>query len=136
MGVRLKWDGDMRFVAETESGAGVTVETGIAYGGSGKYPTPMELLAVALGGCMGMDMTSILNKMRVGLKRLDIDIETKRRTEHPTYYEEMKIICTVSGDEVTEDKVRKAADLSIDKYCSVGAMLKEKAKVEYEIKIV
>ena len=136
MGVRLKWDGDMRFVAETESGASVTVETGIAYGGSGKYPTPMELLAVALGGCMGMDMTSILNKMRVGLKRLDIDIETKRRTEHPTYYEEMKIICTVSGDEVTEDKVRKAADLSIDKYCSVGAMLKEKAKIEYEIKIV
>ena len=136
MGVRLKWDGDMRFVAETESGAIVTVETGIAYGGSGKYPTPMELLAVALGGCMGMDMTSILNKMRVGLKRLDIDIETKRRTEHPTYYEEMKIICTVSGDEVTEDKVRKAADLSIDKYCSVGAMLKEKAKIEYEIKIV
>jgi putative redox protein len=135
VGVRLKWDGDMRFVAETESGATITLDTGTAYGGSGKYPTPMESLAIALGGCMGMDMASILAKMRVGLKRFDISIETKRRKEHPTYYEEMKITCTVSGDGATEEKVRKAADLSYERYCSVGAMLKEKAKIEYEVKI-
>ena len=136
MGVRMKWDGDMRFVSATESGASVTMEPGPAYGGTGKYTTPMELLAIALGGCVGMDMVSILEKMRVGLKKLDIDIETKRREEHPTYYEEMTVTCTVSGDAVTEDKARKAADLSFERYCSVGAMLKEKAKIEYHVKVV
>jgi putative redox protein len=82
-----------------------------------------------------MDMVSILEKMRVGLKRMDIGIETKRRKEHPTYYEEIKITCTLSGDGVTEDKARKAADLSYERYCSVGAMLREKAKIEYDVKV-
>ena len=136
MGVQMKWDGDLRFVAQTESGAGVTMEPGPAFGGTGKYPTPMELLAIGLGGCMGMDIVSILEKMRVGLKTLDIAVETKRREEHPRYYEEMKIICTFSGDGVTEDKARKAVDLSLERYCSAGVMLREKAKIEAEVRIV
>jgi putative redox protein len=131
----MKWDGDLRFVAQTESGAGVTMEPGPAFGGTGKYPTPLELLAVGLGGCMGMDIVSILEKMRVGLKKLDIAVETKRREDHPRYYEEMKILCTASGDALTEDNLRKAVDLSLERYCSAGAMLKEKAKIETEVKI-
>jgi putative redox protein len=131
----MNWDGDMRFVARTESGAGVTMEPGAAFGGTGKYPTPLELLAVGLGGCMGMDIVSILKKMRVKLKKLDIAVETKRREDHPRHYEEMKIICTVSGDGLTEDNARKAVDLSLEKYCSVGAMLKEKAKIEAVVKV-
>ncbi|MFH1312118.1 MAG: OsmC family protein [Candidatus Eisenbacteria bacterium] len=136
MGIRMKWDGDMRFVSTTESGASVTLEPGPAFGGTGKYPTPMELLAIGLGACTGMDIVSILEKMRVGLKKLDIEVETKRREEHPRYYEEMKITYVVSGDDLTEEKARKAADLSNEKYCSVGVMLREKAKIEYDVKVV
>lgn len=135
MSVRLKWDGDMRFVAENEKGVTVTMETGPAYGGSGRYPTPMELLAMALGGCTGMDIAAILKKMRVDLKRFEMDVQTKRRTEDPTYYEEINIICTLSGEGLTKEKARRAADLSNEKYCSVGVMLREKARITYEVKV-
>jgi putative redox protein len=135
MNVRLKWDGEMRFVAENETDAKVTLDTGPAYGGSGKYPTPMQMVAMALGGCTGMDIVSILKKMRVDLKKFDIDMELTRRQEHPKYFEEIKITYVASGDNLTEDKVRKAADLSNEKYCSVGIMLRDKAKITYDIRI-
>jgi putative redox protein len=133
--MKVKWDGDMRFIAENENGASLTMETGPAYGGSGNYPTPLDLLVMALGGCTGMDIVSILRKMRVDIKRFEMDIETKRRTEQPKYFEEMHIVYTVSGDGLTEDKARRAAELSTEKYCSVGAMLREKARITYDVKV-
>lgn len=133
--MKVKWDGDMRFIAENENGASLTMETGMAYGGSGKYPTPMDLLVMALGGCGGMDVVSILEKMRVTVKRLEIDIETKRRTEPPRYFEEIHVAYTVSGDGLTGDKAKRAAELSTEKYCSVGVMLREKAKITFEVKV-
>ena len=135
MGMKIKWDGDMRFIAENENGASVTIDTGTAYGGSGKYPTPMDLLVMALGGCGGMDIVSMLEKMRVKIKRMEVDIETRRRTEPPTYFEEMHILYTISGDGLTEDKARRAAELSSEKYCSVSVMLREKAKITFDVKI-
>jgi putative redox protein len=125
----------MRFVAENENGAKLTIETGPAYGGSGKYPTPMEMLVMALGACTGMDIVSILKKMRVDLKSFRIEIVPTRRQEHPKYYEEIKMAYVLSGDGLTEDKVRKAAELSNEKYCSVGIMLRDKAKITYDLKI-
>jgi putative redox protein len=134
--MKIKWDGEMRFTAENENGASVTMETGVAYGGSGKYPTPMDMLVMGLGGCGGMDMVSILEKMRVTVKSLEVDIQTKRRTEPPTYFEEMHILYTVSGDGLTEDNARRAAELSSEKYCSVSIMLREKARITYDVKVV
>lgn len=135
MDVKLKWDGEMRFIAENEDGVSITIDTGKAYGGSGKYPTPMNLLPMALGACTGMDIVSILQKMRVDIKHFDMEIQSKRRTEQPKYFEEMHMVFNLSGDGLTEDKARRAAELSTEKYCSVGAMLGEKAKITYEVRI-
>jgi putative redox protein len=133
VGVRLKWDGDLRFVAENENGVAVPMDTGPKYGGSGKHPTPMELVAMALGGCTGMDIASILKKMRVDLKKFEIEVQTTRRSEDPAYYEAIHIVYTVSGDGLTEEKAQRAANLSNQKYCSVGVMLREKAKITYDV---
>lgn len=135
MKVKLNWDGEMRFVAENEKAAKVTMDTGIAYGGSGKHPTPMEMVLMALGACTGMDIASILKKMRVDLKKLEIEIDAVRRKEPPTYFEEITMTYVASGDGATEDKVRKAADLSNKKYCSVGVMLRDKAKITYNVRV-
>lgn len=135
MSVSLHWDGELRFIAENGNGAKLTIEPGPAYGGSGKYPTPMEMLVMALGACTGMDIVSILKKMRVDLKSFRIEIVPTRRQEHPKYYEEIKMAYVLSGDGLTEDKVRKAAELSNEKYCSVGIMLRDKAKITYDLKI-
>jgi putative redox protein len=126
----------MMFKAVNENGVGIELDTGVAYGGSGKNPTPMETLLFAMGGCSGMDVVSILGKMRVGLKSLTIGIEPTRRQDHPKYFEKIKLIFTVSGDGVTEEKVRKAIDLSLEKYCSVSIMLREKAEITYDVRIL
>ena len=136
MGMKIKWDGDMRFIATNENGASVTMDTGMAYGGSGKHPTPMDMMVMALGGCGGMDIVSILEKMRVDIKSLEVEIQTKRRTEVPKYFEEMHILYTISGDGLTEDKARRAAELSSEKYCSVSIMLREKARITFDVKVV
>jgi putative redox protein len=134
--IKVVWEGGTKFTGQSGTSAKVTVEAGPKYGGSGQYPTPMELVAMAHGACTGIDIILILQKMRVALKTLDIEVETKRRAEPPTYYEEIKLLYTISGEGVTEDNARRAVELSHEKYCSVGAMLEDKAKISYEIKVV
>jgi putative redox protein len=133
MALIVKWDGGVRFVGENEDGSKATMEPGPAFGGSRKYPTPMELLVMALGGCTGMDVLFILKKMRVDLKKLEVSIETSRREKTPRYYENIKMTYVVSGDGITEDKVRRAVQLSNERYCSIGVMLQDKAKIEYDV---
>ena len=135
MEVKMKWDGDMRFTGETETGAAVTLDTGVAYGGSGKHPTPMELVLVALAGCAGIDLVMILEKMKVTLSEVTMDIEARRKNETPRYFEEIKIIYKLSGEGLTGDKAERAAKLATEKYCSVGVMLREKAEITYEVRI-
>lgn len=133
--VKVAWAGDMKFSAESKSGANVMMETGVKYGGSGKDPTPMEAVAMALAGCSGMDIVMILKKMKVDLKKLEIKVEARRRDGEPSYFEDIKMIFTASGDGLTEEQLDKAASLSVDKYCSVAAMLRDKAAITYETKV-
>jgi putative redox protein len=123
----------MRFRAADENGAGVTMDTGTAYGGSGEHPTPMALVAFSLAGCAGMDALSILEKMRVKISSFDVEVDVRRREEVPRIYEEIKMTFIISGDGVPEDKARKAVDLSVNKYCSVGVMLREKVSITHDV---
>jgi putative redox protein len=135
MKMKLKWDGDSRFTSESETGASVTVDTGVAYGATGEYSTPMELLLVALAGCAGIDLVMILQKMRVNLSKVAIEVEARRREEGPRYFEEIRIVYRISGEGLTEQKAGRAASLATDKYCSVGIMLREKAEITHRVEI-
>ena len=136
MAIKVKWEGGTKFTGQSGTSTTVTMEAGPKYGGGGQYPTPMELVAIAHGGCTGIDIVLIMQKMRVTLKTLEVEVQAKRREEPPTYYEEIKLIYTISGDGVTEENARRAVELSHETYCSVGAMLEDKAKISYEIKVV
>lgn len=136
MSIKVRWQGGSTFVGETDAGVKVTMEPGPKYGGSGRNPTPMELVAIAHGGCTGIDILLIMQKMRANLKTLEIDVETKRREEPPSYYEEIRLTYTASGEGVTEDNLKRAAALSHEKYCSVGAMLEDRAKITYDVRVV
>ena len=135
MEVKATWAGDMKFNALNETGASVVMETGVKYGGSGKNPTPMESVAMALASCSGMDIVMILKKMRVDLKKLEISVNAKRREGDPSYFEDIKMTFVVSGEGLTQEQADKAAALSVEKYCSISAMLKEKAAITYETRI-
>jgi putative redox protein len=136
MAVKVVWESPMRFIGISEQGNKITMEPGPKFGGSGQNPTPLEVVAMALGACTGIDMVLVLEKMRTPLTRMEIEVETKRREEPPQYYEEIKLTYVLSGKGLSEANAQRAADLSHEKYCAVGAMLQAKAKITYTVKIV
>ncbi|HID79873.1 MAG TPA: OsmC family peroxiredoxin [Aquifex aeolicus] len=103
--------------------------------GDGEYPTPMELLLISLGGCTAIDVLSILNKKRVKVEDFSVEVEGIRREEHPKVYTYIKVRYIFKGD-IPERAVERAIKLSMEKYCSVSAMLKATAKVEWEYEIL
>ena len=102
--------------------------------GNGGF-NPKALLLSGLAGCSGIDIVEILEKMRVPFEDLKIEVEAEQTNEPPKVFKEIHINYMVSTAEENYDKVKKAVDLSLDKYCGVSAMLKKNSKINYTITI-
>lgn len=124
----------MQFVATSESGHAVVMDTTEDIGGHDTGPRPMELVLMALGGCTGMDVVSILRKMQVQFTRFEMKLEGERAAEHPKYFTKIRVLYRIWGD-VPEEKLKRAIDLSLEKYCSVSHSLKPKAEISYAYQI-
>ncbi len=135
MKVRVKKVEGLKLVGESYSGHSVVIDTKKDVGGSGTAPSPMEYLLIALGGCTLMDVISILKKMGVKYDEIEIEVEGKRKEEHPKYFEEVNLNYIIKGENVDIEKVKRAIDLSLEKYCSVSNNLKPKTKINYNIEI-
>ena len=133
---KITWSDGMVFTAIPDSGHKVIMDSIKEIGGSAKGPTPMELVLIALGGCSGMDTVSILKKMGVELKSLEIELYGEREEKHPKVYRSIDMKYTVQGKGVPEKNVKRAIELSKNKYCSVSAMLSKKCKIRYTYEIV
>jgi putative redox protein len=96
---------------------------------------PKALLLSGLAGCSGIDVVDILEKMRVPFADLQIEVEAPQTEEHPRVFKDIHINYIIKTEEENRDKVRKAVDLSLDKYCGVAAMLKKNSKIDYTITI-
>jgi len=131
----LTWKGDMEFETELY-GHKLTIDGGSEVGGQNKGTRPKILLLTALSGCSGMDVISILKKMKIEPNVFNIRVEGDLTEEHPKYYESMKIIYEFKGDDLPEDKLRKAIELSLDKYCGVAALFKKAIPISYDIRIL
>jgi len=106
------------------------------FGGNKGATSPMELLLMATGGCTAMDVISILNKMRVPFKRLEVVVEGKQEEEFPKAFKEIEIIYRIYGKGIPEEKVQRAIELSQEKYCGVSATVKGKAEINYRYEII
>lgn len=126
----------MQFVGTSDSGHAVVMDAPESVGGSDTGPTPMEFLLTAFGGCSGMDVISILRKKRQNVKGLAIEVKGEKAETHPKMYTAIHIDYTISGEDISEEAVKKAVDLSLERYCSVGAMLGKAAKITHSYKIV
>lgn len=102
-------------------------------GGVDKGPTPKPLLLMSLGGCTGMDVVSLLKKMRQEYDSYQMKITGEQTDEHPKYYHKIHIDYVFEGADLDTAKVRKAVDLSQEKYCGVSYMLKQSAELTYSI---
>ncbi|MBI9064588.1 MAG: OsmC family protein [Marinilabiliaceae bacterium] len=133
--VNLKWTGNMSW--ETELfGHKLILDAGKENGGDDTGPRPKVLMLTALAGCTGMDVVSILKKMRVEIEDLQVIVEGDMTEEHPKYYERMHVIYQFKGKDLPMGKLEKAVSLSEEKYCGVSALYKKVIPVTTEIRVV
>jgi putative redox protein len=130
--VRVSYLGGLQFSARTLSGHDVKMDGAAEFGGENKGPRPMELLLVGLAGCSGMDIASILKKKKMEVTAIDINVKGERASEYPKRYKDIEIEFQVKGKNVTEEAVKRAVELSMDKYCSVKASLNATIKWSYK----
>ena len=96
---------------------------------------PKALLLSALAGCSGIDVVDILTKMRMEFSDLTIEVEADQTEEHPKVFKDIHIVYKMKTARKNEDKIRKAIDLSLEKYCGVSAMLRKNSRIDYSIVI-
>lgn len=133
--VEVKHIEDMAFEAEVNNHK-LIFDADSSVGGNDKGPRPKPLILASLGGCTGMDVVSMLKKMRVGLDYFNMVIEADQTEEHPKVYSKIHIIYEFKGKDLEMEKLQKAVDLSQDRYCGVSAMLKKAIELTYEIRIL
>ena len=132
---RMTWTGGRRFVGEADSGHAVVMDSSRPGHPTSSAATPMEMLLMALCACTGMDVASILEKMRVPPRSLEVSAEADRRAAHPRVFTEIRMKYRVTG-EVPEEKLAQAVKLSAETYCSVGAMLAAGVKIHHAWEVV
>ena len=98
-------------------------------------PNPKALLLSAIAACSGIDIVDILQKMRVQFSDLVIDVEAEQTTEHPRVFKDIWITYKLNTVKENEDKVRKAIDLSLEKYCGVSAMLRKNSPIHFKLEL-
>ena len=131
----VTWQNNMAFEASV-NGHKIMMDTDQAGGGMDQGPRPKILLLAGLGGCTGMDVVSILAKMKIVPEKFWIEISAELSDEHPKVYNQIKLVYNFKGIDLPYDKLEKAVHLSKEKYCAVSAMLSKTAEMQIEIKIV
>jgi len=97
---------------------------------------PKALLLAGLAGCSGIDIVDILKKMRVDFSAFSIEVKAAQTEELPKVYKDIYIAYKVKTDKKNEEKVRKAIDLSLEKYCGVSAMLQKNSPIHFTLEII
>jgi Predicted redox protein, regulator of disulfide bond formation len=133
--IDVTWSDNMKFSTELD-GHKLVLDAAVDNGGSDAGPRPKVLMMVALAGCTGMDVVSILAKMRVDLSYFNLKVEGDINDEHPKKFKSMKVIYEFKGENLEYEKLEKAVKLSVEKYCGVNANYKDAMKMDYEIRVL
>ena len=132
--VKVSWIKNMAFEAEID-GHKITIDADVGVGGDDLGPKPKPLMLIALAGCTGMDVVSLMRKMRIIFDRFNIRVNADMTGEHPKKYIRMHIIYEVFGKDLPYDKIQRAVELSQDKYCGVSATYKDVLELTYKIEL-
>ena len=132
--VHTRWLDKMSFETEI-NGHKIRIDADTDVGGEDSGPRPKPFMLASLGGCTGMDVISILKKMRVEVKNLNVIVEGDLTEEYPRRFYKMHVIYEIEGDDLPPDKVKKAVSLSEERYCGVSAVYKDVMELTSEIRI-
>ena len=135
MKVTAQWKENMTFIGLSDSGFPVQMDADVSFGGTNQGIRPMEMVALALASCTGMDVLSILRKKRQQVTQFEVRVNAPRLPEPPHVFTSALITYIVTGISLQEAAVLRSIELSMTKYCPVQSMLAQSfpMEVHYEI---
>jgi len=126
------WQGGLEF-SMSQDNHEFTIDGAVEHGGHNRGPKPKNLILSALIGCTGMDVVSILNKMKVRDYEFTVRATSESTDTHPKIFKYIKVEYIFKGENLPRAKIERAVDLSESKYCGVSEMLRGKVKLLHEI---
>lgn len=135
MKARIKWVQDVMFIGESETGHAVVMDGAPDIGGRNLGIRPMEMLLLGLGGCSAIDVMLILKKSREAVDDCVVEIDAERAAQDPKVFTRIHVHFVVTGKALTEVSVKRAIDLSAEKYCSASIMLGKTAALTHDYEI-
>ncbi|HIE40808.1 MAG TPA: OsmC family protein [Thiomicrorhabdus sp.] len=136
MATVVKWQGKMAFEATTAGGHSVLMDASPEVGGEDRGPRPMEMVLMGLGGCTGIDVVLMLQKGKQAVTDCQIEISAERSDSIPKVYTKIHLHFKVIGTELNEKKVKRAVDLSAEKYCAVSKMLEATVVMSHDYEVI
>lgn len=135
MEAKVTWKGRMSFTGTSDSGFSVPLDTDPGVGGDNVGLRPLELFAIGLAGCTGMDVISILSKKKQKVNDFEVLVHAERVDEHPKVFSKIEVEYVISGEEIDIAAVKRAVELSETKYCPAQAMLSKSVLMSHKITI-
>jgi putative redox protein len=135
MEAKVIWKNKLSFTSIGVNGITIPLSAETAAGGDNEGFEPMELIAIALAGCTGMDVISLLQKKRQDVTAFEVQVHADRSTEFPKVYTNIIIEYLIEGHHVEPVAVERCIELSSTKYCPVQAMLSKASKIELKYTI-
>lgn len=135
METRLKWAGAAAFIGLSSGGHTVVMDGPPEGGGRNLGPRPMEMLLLSMAACSTYDVVSILKKTRDDLQDCEVLIRARRADEHPKIFTDIHLRFILTGRDIREKNVKRAIELSAEKYCSASIMLGAMANITHDYEI-
>jgi putative redox protein len=132
---KVVWKGGMAFTGSSDSGYLIPLDAKKRAGGHEMGFQPLQLFAIGLVGCTGMDVISILNKKRQEVTEFEVSAHIERAEEHPRVFTKIVIEYKVTGKGIDQQAVERAVELSETRYCPAQAMLEKAAEISHKITI-
>lgn len=133
--ITTHWISGMQFESDNPSGKIVVMDTDVEGSTTRFGLSPKAMMLSSLAGCSGLDVVSVLEKMKVENYKFKMEVEGELTSEHPKYYHTVTVDYHFYGTDLSESKINKAVNLSVDKYCGVMEMFRKFATVKTNIHI-
>jgi len=136
MEMTMKWHEGLSFTGSNPSGQEVYISNDKDADGSRTGFSPIQLVALGLGACSGMDVVSIMQKKRQDVQDFDIKVNYERREEHPRIWSEINVEYILTGKDIDSEALERSIELSIENYCAAHAMLSKAVEITTSYKII
>jgi len=130
----VTWKGDMEYIGEDSKGHKMLMEANQRFGGTGRYPIPLEVLLISLGGCIGVDARHYLLQSGMSFDSLKVSIEGTRKDEFPRTFEKVNVRLAIKGC-LDPPLVKEVVDQVMTKYCPIAVIFGSTTKMTWEIEI-